>query len=70
MPHTVLVAYLDHNGGYLIVGTGMGGSKAIPQWFLNLPAGEGHIHPRRGAPRPGQPGGGCACLPRDLLIID
>jgi deazaflavin-dependent oxidoreductase (nitroreductase family) len=44
MPHTVPVAYLDHKGGYLIVGTGMGGSKAIPQWFLNLQAaGKGQI---------------------------
>jgi deazaflavin-dependent oxidoreductase (nitroreductase family) len=46
-PHTVPVAYLDHNEGYLIVGTGMGGSKAIPQWFLNLQAaGKGHIQVR------------------------
>jgi deazaflavin-dependent oxidoreductase (nitroreductase family) len=43
MPRTVPVAYLDHNGGYLIW-TGMGGSKVTPQWFLNLqPAGKGHI---------------------------
>ena len=43
-PHTVPVAYLDHNGGYLVVGTGMGGSKAIPQWFVNLQAaGKGRI---------------------------
>jgi deazaflavin-dependent oxidoreductase (nitroreductase family) len=43
-PHTVPVAYVDHNGGYLVVGTGMGGSKAIPQWFLNLQAaGKGRI---------------------------
>jgi deazaflavin-dependent oxidoreductase (nitroreductase family) len=46
-PHTVPVAYLDHNEGYLVVGTGMGGSKAIPQWFLNLQAaGKGHIQVR------------------------
>jgi len=38
MPRTVPVVYFDHHGGYLIVGTGMGGSKAIPQWFLNLQA--------------------------------
>ena len=37
-PHTVPVAYFDHNGGHVLVGTGMGGSKAIPQWFLNLQA--------------------------------
>lgn len=43
-PHSVPIAYLDHNGGYLVVGTGMGGSKAIPQWFLNLQAaGKAHI---------------------------
>jgi deazaflavin-dependent oxidoreductase (nitroreductase family) len=46
-PHTVSVAYLDHNGGYLVVGTGMGGSRAVPQWFLNLQAaGKGHIQVR------------------------
>jgi deazaflavin-dependent oxidoreductase (nitroreductase family) len=46
-PHTVPVAYLDHNGGYLLVGTGMGGSRAVPQWFLNLQAaGKGHIQVR------------------------
>jgi len=46
-PHTVPVAYLDHNGGYLLVGTGMGGSRAIPQWFLNLQAaGKGQIQVR------------------------
>lgn len=43
-PHTVPIAYLDHNGRWIVVGTGMGGSKAIPQWFLNLQAaGKGHI---------------------------
>jgi F420H(2)-dependent quinone reductase len=41
---TVPVAYLDHDNGYLVVGTGMGGSKRTPQWFLNLTAaGNGHI---------------------------
>lgn len=35
---TVAVAYFDHHGGYLVVGTGMGGSTAIPHWFLNLQA--------------------------------
>jgi deazaflavin-dependent oxidoreductase (nitroreductase family) len=43
-PHTVPVAYLDHNNGYVVVGTGMGGSKHTPQWFLNLQAaGERHV---------------------------
>jgi deazaflavin-dependent oxidoreductase (nitroreductase family) len=36
--HTVPVAYFDHNGDYIIVGTGMGGAKQTPQWFLNLKA--------------------------------
>ena len=46
-PHTVPVAYLDHNDGYLLVGTGMGGTRAVPQWFLNLhAAGKGHIQVR------------------------
>jgi deazaflavin-dependent oxidoreductase (nitroreductase family) len=41
---TVPVAYLDHDGGYLVVGTGMGGSRSTPQWFLNLTAvGKGQI---------------------------
>lgn len=43
-PHTVPVAYLDHDGGWIVVGTGMGGSKRTPQWFLNLrTAGKGHV---------------------------
>lgn len=37
-PHTVPVAYFDHNGDYIIVGTGMGGAKETPQWFMNLKA--------------------------------
>jgi deazaflavin-dependent oxidoreductase (nitroreductase family) len=37
-PHTVPIAYLNHNGSDIVVGTGAGGSKAIPQWFLNLQA--------------------------------
>jgi hypothetical protein len=37
-PRTVPVAYLDHDGGYLVVATGMGGSRRTPQWFLNLAA--------------------------------
>jgi F420H(2)-dependent quinone reductase len=46
-PRTVPVAYLDHDGGYLVVGTGMGGSRRTPQWFLNLTAaGNGHIRIR------------------------
>ncbi len=46
-PQTVPVAYFDHDGNYLIVGTGMGGSRAIPQWFLNLQAaGKAHIRIR------------------------
>jgi deazaflavin-dependent oxidoreductase (nitroreductase family) len=36
--HTVPVVYFDHSSGYLVVGTGMGGSKRTPQWFLNLQA--------------------------------
>lgn len=43
-PHTVPVAYFEHDGGYLIVGTGFGGSRRTPQWFLNLQAaGNGHV---------------------------
>ena len=46
-PRTTPVAYLDHNGGYLIIGTGMGGTEAVPQWFLNLQAaGRGQIQVR------------------------
>jgi F420H(2)-dependent quinone reductase len=41
---TVPVAYVDHDGRRILVGTGMGGSKAVPQWFLNLQAaGRGRI---------------------------
>jgi deazaflavin-dependent oxidoreductase (nitroreductase family) len=36
--HTVPVVYFDHSGGYLVVGTGVGGSKRTPEWFLNLQA--------------------------------
>jgi deazaflavin-dependent oxidoreductase (nitroreductase family) len=43
-PHTVPVAYLDHDGGWIVVGTGMGGSMRTPQWFLNLQAaGQGQV---------------------------
>jgi deazaflavin-dependent oxidoreductase (nitroreductase family) len=45
--HTVPIAYFEHNDDYLIVGTGMGGSRRTPQWFLNLKAaGKGHIRIR------------------------
>jgi len=47
MPYTVPIAYFDHNGDYIVVGTGMGGSKETPQWLLNLEAaGKGHIRVR------------------------
>ncbi len=47
-PHTVPIAYFDHNGDYIVVGTGMGGSKRTPQWFLNLEAaGKGRIRIRQ-----------------------
>jgi deazaflavin-dependent oxidoreductase (nitroreductase family) len=43
-PRTVPVAYFDTDAGYVIVGTGFGGSRVVPQWFLNLrAAGHGHI---------------------------
>lgn len=32
-PHTVPIAYLDHNGDYLVVGTGMDGSSAPRSGF-------------------------------------
>lgn len=41
VPHTVPVDYFEHGGGYVVVGTGMGGSKGTPQWFLNLKAAGG-----------------------------
>lgn len=45
--HTVPIAYFDHDDDYLVVGTGMGGSRRTPQWFLNLKAaGRGHIRIR------------------------
>ena len=37
-PHTVPIAYFHHNDDYIVVGTGMGGSRQTPQWFLNLKA--------------------------------
>src|SRR6266702_2018559 len=46
-PHTVPIAYCDHNGDYIVVGTGIGGSKRTPQWFLHLKAaGRGHVRIR------------------------
>jgi deazaflavin-dependent oxidoreductase (nitroreductase family) len=62
-PRTVPVAYFVHDGGYVVVGTGMGGSSRIPQWCLNLQAaGKSHVrigarehdvdaHPATGAER-------------------
>jgi len=37
-PHTVPVVYFDLESEYIVVGTGMGGAAAVPQWFLNLQA--------------------------------
>jgi hypothetical protein len=31
--YTVPVAYLDHNGGYLVVGTGMAAPRPLPSGF-------------------------------------
>ncbi len=46
-PRTVPVAYFGHNGDYIVVGTGMGGSRRTPQWLLNLTAaGRGRIRIR------------------------
>jgi deazaflavin-dependent oxidoreductase (nitroreductase family) len=43
-PHTIPVAYLDHEGGWIVVGIGMGGSTRTPQWYLNLrAASQGHV---------------------------
>ena len=36
-PHTVAVTYFEHEGGYLVVGSG-GGTKDEPQWMKNLRA--------------------------------
>jgi deazaflavin-dependent oxidoreductase (nitroreductase family) len=45
--HTVPVVYFEHDDRYLVVGTGMAGSRPTPQWFLNLEAaGKGHIRIR------------------------
>lgn len=34
-PHTTPMAYFDHEGGWLVVGSS-GGMKSDPQWFRNL----------------------------------
>ncbi|NED97451.1 nitroreductase family deazaflavin-dependent oxidoreductase [Phytoactinopolyspora alkaliphila] len=36
-PHTVPVAYIEHNGGYIVTGSA-GGANAEPQWFRNVRA--------------------------------
>lgn len=38
-PHTVPVACIEHEGGYLVAGTA-GGDTAEPQWFRNLRAAQ------------------------------
>lgn len=38
-PHTVPVAYFEHEGGILVVGSA-GGAKQDPQWFRNMAAAE------------------------------
>jgi deazaflavin-dependent oxidoreductase (nitroreductase family) len=35
LPRSTMVRYLDHEGGYLVWGTGSG-SPADPEWFRNL----------------------------------
>ena len=39
MPHTVPVSYVDHEGGYVVVGSN-NGKPDDPQWFQNLRATE------------------------------
>ncbi|NNH73053.1 nitroreductase family deazaflavin-dependent oxidoreductase [Nocardia uniformis] len=46
-PHTVPVAYFDHDGKYLVCGSA-GGMANDPQWFKNLRAAE-HAQLRIGA---------------------
>lgn len=47
IPRTVPIVYIDHDGALLVVGTGMGGSRHTPQWFLNLKAaGTGRVRIR------------------------
>lgn len=41
-PHTVPVAYLEHDGAYLVTGSA-GGTTSEPQWFRNIRAA-GHVH--------------------------
>jgi deazaflavin-dependent oxidoreductase (nitroreductase family) len=36
-PRTTPVSYFEHDGGYLVVGSG-GGSRAEPQWMRNVRA--------------------------------
>jgi deazaflavin-dependent oxidoreductase (nitroreductase family) len=36
-PHTVPVAYIEHDGSYIVTGSA-GGTKAEPQWFRNVRA--------------------------------
>ncbi|MEV4145583.1 nitroreductase family deazaflavin-dependent oxidoreductase [Amycolatopsis sp. NPDC049691] len=38
-PHTVPVAYFDHDGGYLVAASA-GGAKREPQWFRNIRAAD------------------------------
>ncbi len=38
-PHTVPVSYVDHGGGYVVVGSN-NGKPVDPQWFKNLRATE------------------------------
>lgn len=45
--HTVPVAYFQHEGGYVVVGSA-GGTPTDPQWFRNLRSA-GHAHVRKGA---------------------
>ncbi|MGK3206255.1 nitroreductase/quinone reductase family protein [Amycolatopsis sp. MEPSY49] len=42
-PHTVPVAYFDHDGGYLVAASA-GGAKREPQWFRNVrAAADAHV---------------------------
>ncbi len=43
LPRSTMVRYLDHDGGYLVWGTGSG-SRTDPDWFRNLrEAGEAQV---------------------------
>jgi F420H(2)-dependent quinone reductase len=47
VPRIVPIVYFDQSADYLVVGTGMDGSRRTPQWFLNLKAaGRGHVRVR------------------------